>query len=71
MTVTINLEDLMKNVSNSTIDSMTIPLTEFETPTQAAKYYHEHLDSILAEYEECFKTDLQAYIAKQIAESSG
>lgn len=66
----INLEDIMKQTAISTIESMTIPIKEFDSKHDAALHYHEHLDDILSDFEESFKTDLQAFIAKNIAETS-
>lgn len=69
MEISIDLENLMKNVATSTIGSLLIPPMTFDSELATAEYYRKNLDSILAEFNECFKTDLQAHIAKQIADA--
>ncbi len=68
MTEILDLDKIMKDVASLTIDSLLIPPMEFDTPEKAPKYYRDHLDSILSEFNQCFKIDLQAHIAKHIAD---
>lgn len=66
MSEIVDLDKIMKDVAALTVDSMLIPPEIFDTELDATKYYQNHLDSILAEFNKSFKTDLQDHITKQI-----
>ncbi|MGM0240256.1 hypothetical protein [Enterococcus sp. AZ103] len=69
MSVTINLDNLMKDISSLTIDSMTIPLQEFDNARDVELYYQNHLNEILKEYDKNFKILLQEHIKNQVLTS--
>lgn len=67
MSKTVDLDEIMKNVSSLTIDSMLIQPKVFTTEQEALFFYRDYLDSILEEFNESFKNNLQAFLAKRIA----
>ena len=69
MKKTIDLDKILKDVASLTVDSMLIPPKNFDSEYQAAIYYQKNLDPILDEFYECFRTDVQAHLAKHIADA--
>lgn len=69
MTETIDLDKILKDVASLTIDSMLIPPKKFDSKYKAAIYFQRNLDTILDEFYECFRTDVQAHLAKHIADA--